>query len=94
MSTIGSAVDASAIQAAQAQQMASRTRDRERAAAESARRFKDVVDLRVAETETAEAVRPLPGSDTQQQRSEEDARRQLPPQPPQPDETRHVDLQA
>ncbi len=57
MSTIGSPILTSLLQVAQAQQVVSKARDRERRASDQTRRFQDLVDLRVAGLETAEAVR-------------------------------------
>lgn len=54
------------LQAAQAQQTASKSRDKEKAQTESGRRFQDVVDLRVAGLENAEAIRKLPTNDSEQ----------------------------
>lgn len=66
MSVIGSPLETSIVQAVQAQQTASKARDRQRAIGESARRFADIIDLRVAGVETAEAVRPLPQNGSEQ----------------------------
>ncbi len=63
MSTIGSPILTSLLQAAQAQQVVSKARDRERRASDQTRRFQDLVDLRVAGLETAEAVRDLSSND-------------------------------
>ncbi len=63
MSTIGSPILTSLLQVAQAQQVVSRARDRERRASDQTRRFQDLVDLHVAGLETAEAVRDLSSND-------------------------------
>ncbi len=63
MSTIGSPILTSLLQVAQAQQVVSKARDRERRASDQTRRFQDLVDLRVAGLETAEAVRDLSSND-------------------------------
>ena len=63
MSTIGSPILTSLLQVAQAQQVVSKARDRERRASDQTRRFQDLVDLHVAGLETAEAVRDLSSND-------------------------------
>ncbi len=55
---------ASLVQTAQAQQVASKTRDRQRAAGERSRRLEDTIDLKVAGVEETEAVRKLPDNDS------------------------------
>ncbi len=91
MSVVGSPIETSVLQAAQAQQTASKARDKEKAASESARRFKDLVDLRVAGTETNEAVRPVPHNDSEQAQTEHDSQAQ----PRSLDEDQpHIDVQA
>lgn len=67
MSVIGSPIDTSLLQAAQAQQVAARARDREKAARETAAsRFRDLVDLRAAGVTGAQAPRKVPANDSQQ----------------------------
>ncbi len=66
MSVVGSPVETSLLQAAQAQQVASKSRDREKAASDTARRFEDQVDLKVAGVESADAVRKVPQNDSEQ----------------------------
>ncbi|MHC5113132.1 MAG: hypothetical protein ACYTGP_01730 [Planctomycetota bacterium] len=74
MSSIGpSPLDSSLVQAAQAQQTASKAKDRERAVTDRRRRFQDLVDLRVAAMEGAEAVRELPSNDSGQAEAEHQA---------------------
>jgi hypothetical protein len=93
MSSIGSPVDTSLLQAAQAQQVAAKRRDRERAATDSARRYQDLVDLKVAGMESAEALRKLPNNDSEQADAEHDA--QPGPEARTTDEDRpHIDVQA
>lgn len=70
MSVVGSPVETSLVQAAQAQQVASKARDKQRASNESERRFKDVVELRVAGVEAADALRKLPSNDSEQAEDE------------------------
>jgi hypothetical protein len=71
MSVIGSPIETSLLQAAQAQQAASKARDKEKAARDSAaRRFQDIIELRVAGIESADALRKLPSNDSQQAESE------------------------
>ena len=93
MSTIGSPIETSLLQAAQAQQTASKARDREKAATESGRRFADQVDLKVAGVESTDAVRPLPHTDSeeneQEHRSHADA-----PTLPEDEDRPHIDLTA
>lgn len=70
MSVLGP-IDTSLLQAAQAQQVASRARDRERADRENAaRRFRDMVELRVANVQSAEALRKLPANESEQAEEE------------------------
>jgi hypothetical protein len=71
MSTVGSSLEASMVQAAQAQQVASKARDRERAASERGRRLQDQVELRVAGVESADAIRKLPQNDSEQAEAEQ-----------------------
>lgn len=95
MSSIGSPIDTSLLQAAQAQQQAAKARDREKAATESGRRFQDLVDLRVAGMETAEAVRRLPQNDSEQAETEQESKNRARPQMPADDEDHpHIDVQA
>ena len=70
MSTIGSPIETSFLQAAQAQQTASKARDKEKARTEAGRRFEDQVDLKVAGVESAEAIRELPHSESEQAEQE------------------------
>ncbi len=93
MSVVSSPLDTSLVQAAQAQQTASKARDRERAASDRAQRFADQVELRVAGVESAEAVRRLPQSDSEQADAEREAQHQ--PAPNDNDEARsRIDVTA
>ena len=92
MTIIGSPLDTSLIQTAQAQQVASKARDRERAASEQTQRYKDMLDLKVAGVELAEATRQLPHSDSEQAGHERDARKEPVKRPTKNDE--RIDLQA
>lgn len=93
MSVVSSPLDTSLVQAAQAQQTASKARDRERAASDRAQRFADLVELRVAGVESAEAVRRLPQSDSEQADAEREAAHQ--PAPNDNDEARsRIDVTA
>ena len=92
MSTIGSPLDTSLIQTAQAQQVASKARDRERAVTDQTQRYKDMLELRVAGIESAEAARQLPHSDSEQAGHESDARKEPTKRPGANDE--HIDLTA
>ena len=76
MSTIGTPIQTSLIQAAQAQTTASKAKDRERAVTEQARRNQDRIELRVAETESPDAVRKLPSNDSEQAEDEHQRRSQ------------------
>jgi hypothetical protein len=76
MSVVGSSIETSALQAVQAQHVASKARDREKAESASGRRFQDLVELRVAGVETGEAVRGLPSNDSEQGDQERESRRQ------------------
>lgn len=93
MSVIGSPIETSLLQAAQAQQVASKARDREKAKIESARRFADQVDLKVAGVETIDAVRQIPHTESEEaeveQRSHDHSRKPSPD-----DEESHIDLTA
>ena len=90
---MGSPIDASLLQAAQAQQTASKARDRERAASERTQRFADQVELRVAGVESAEAVRRLPQNDSEQAGTEHEAKGRLPRNEPEEDRPR-IDVTA
>lgn len=75
MSTIGSNLETSLLQAANAQQQAAKQRDRDRAGqTDSARSIRDLVDLRVATADSAQAIRRVPGENSEQA-EEEDRRR-------------------
>ena len=89
MSVIGSPIETSLLQAAQAQQTASKARDKEKATAETARRFRDQAELRVAGVESADALRKLPENESEEADSEHRARRG----PPEGDRPR-VDVTA
>lgn len=98
MSTIGSPIETSLLQAAQAQQTAAKAKDKERAASEPARRFQDLVDLKVAGIEDSEAIRKLPQNDSEEAEAEhrEEARSQARDQDADEDEhgEPHIDVQA
>ena len=66
MSVIGSPIETAALQAIQAQHVASKARDKEKSESASGRRFNDLVELRVAGLETADAVRQLPQNNSEQ----------------------------
>ncbi len=74
MSVVGSPLDTSLVQAAQAQQTASKARDRERATSDRTKRFADQVELRVAGMESSEAIRRLPQNDSEQAEAEHEAK--------------------
>lgn len=66
MSVIGSPIETAALQAIQAQHVASKARDKEKAESASGRKFNDLVELRVAGLETSDAVRALPQNNSEQ----------------------------
>ncbi len=74
MSNVGSPIITSLIQAAQAQQTASKNRDLKRAESERTQRFADQVELRVAGVESSEAVRQPPQNDSEQAGAEHQAK--------------------
>ena len=63
----------SLLQAAQAQQVVSKARDRERAATDQTRRFQDMLDLKAAGVEAVEAIRDLPADDSEHAEPEHQA---------------------
>jgi hypothetical protein len=96
MSSIGGGtpIDTSLLQTAQAQQAASKARDKEKAA-ERNRRFQDLVDLRVTGAESDQAVRKLPSNDSEQAETEHQSQSQPQGLPPQDEDDRpHIDVQA
>lgn len=94
MSVVGNPLETSLVQAAQAQQTASKARDKEKAAAESARRFQDLVELRVAGVESPEAIRKLPQNDSEQAESEAHPELPQPQHNEDEDDATHVDVTA
>jgi hypothetical protein len=74
MSSIGSPIDTSLVQAAQAQQTASKARDKERAASERTQRYLDQLELKIVGLESAEAIRQLPQNDSEQANDEHEAK--------------------
>jgi hypothetical protein len=94
MSVIGSPIETSLLQAAQAQQVASKARDKEKTERDSsARRFQDVIELRVAGVETADAIRKLPSNESQQAEVEHQSH-ETPHQPDDEQPGGHIDVQA
>jgi hypothetical protein len=85
MSVIGSPIETSALQAIQAQQVASKARDREKAESSTGRRLNDLVELRVAGVESIDAVRSLPQNDSEQSHAEREPHRGEQP---------HIDVRA
>ena len=73
MSSIGSPILTSLLQTAQAQQVLSKARDRERAATDQTRRFQDILDLKAAGVEEIEAIRDLPADDSEHAEPERQA---------------------
>ena len=90
MSSIGSPLNTSLIQTAQAQQSASKTRDREKAEAGRRRRHDDFVELRVEGVDTTEAVRRLPHNESEQAETEHESQSA----PPSTDDRPRIDVQA
>jgi hypothetical protein len=88
MSVVGSPLETAALQAVTAQHVASKARDKEKAESSSGRRFNDLVELRIAGVETADAVRALPRNDSEQAETEHDSDHPL----PQPDQQTHIDV--
>lgn len=78
MSSIGSPSAASVIQAAQAQQVASKARDRKRSEETRTQRDDDLVELRIKGLETAEAIHDLPTNDSEQGKAEHESKNNLP----------------
>lgn len=76
MSVIGSPIDTSLVQAAQAQQTAAKARDRERKVEERTQRYIDELELKVGGLESTEAVRRLPKNDSEQAQSEHESKDQ------------------
>ncbi|MHC4947167.1 MAG: hypothetical protein ACYTG1_02740 [Planctomycetota bacterium] len=70
MSSIGSPLHTSLVQTAQAQKVSSAARDKEKADTDRSRRTRDLVELRVAGLESADALRQLPGNDSEQAHDE------------------------
>lgn len=94
MSVIGSPIETSLLQAAQAQQVASKARDKEKAARDSsARRFQDIIELRVAGVEASDAIRKLPSNESQQAEVEHQSHEQ-PHQHDDEESGGHIDVQA
>ena len=81
MSVVGSPIETSILQAAQAQQMASKARDREKAASDTARRHRDRLEIRMSGVEDAEALRGLPDNSSEQAKQEHRQGRQHEPLP-------------
>ena len=92
MGLIGSPIETSVLQAAQAQQTASKARDRERATNDRSRRFEDQVELRVSGVEDDDAVRDLPKNESEL--AEEEHRGRHFATRENDDETPRVDLTA
>ena len=93
MSAAGSPIDMSLVQAAQAQQTASKARDREQKASERTQRYADQLELRVAGVESSEAIRQLPHNDSEQANDEHEAKGHRHRGEANPDEDRpHVDV--
>ena len=76
MSVVVSSLETSALQAIQAQHVASKARDREKSESASGRRFADLVELRVAGVESDDALRGLPSNDSEQGDQEREGKRQ------------------
>ncbi len=94
MSIGGNPIETSLLQAAQAQQTASKARDRERVLSERTRRYTDLVDLRVADLESTEAVRRLPANESEQAGAEHEAEGRRPGSVTDDDERPRIDIKA
>jgi hypothetical protein len=94
MSTIGSKLETSLAQAVAASQQSARSRERENAKTESARKMQDQVDLRTAGVESNQAVRKLPQSDPEQSESRERRSTSLPPKDDGKKKKLRIDLTA
>jgi hypothetical protein len=93
MSVIGSPIETSLLQTAQAQQTAATRKDRERAQSESTRRREDQLDLRVAGLESDAAVKALPHNDSEEAHEEHESKSD--PRTPRDDEDRpRIDVVA
>ena len=66
MSQIGSPIDTSLLQTAQAQRAAASGRKKERGRSEAANRWQDLVDLKVAGVEEPGAIRDIPENDSEE----------------------------
>ena len=77
----------SLLQAAQAQQVVSKARDRERATTDQTRRFQDMLDLKAAGVEAVEAIRDLPADDSEHPEPEREAPDESERSKVEPDET-------
>ncbi len=97
MSAIGgNPIDTSLLQVAQAQQVASKAKDKEKAESDRTKRFQDMVDLKVTGVETADAVRELPGNESELAETEHQGEdhTQMKPGKAGGDEKPRVDLKA
>jgi hypothetical protein len=94
MSSVGGPIQTSLVQAAQAQQVASKARDKEKARTDATQRRDDQLELRVTGVEATDAVRKLPHNDSEQ--AEEEHRGDVldgPPATPDDDPPR-IDVKA
>ena len=91
MSTVGTSIETSALQAAQAQRTAAKARDKERADTNTGQRLADILDLKIAGVEATEAARKLPGNDSEENAGEQRSKHH---HPPADDEQPRVDLTA
>lgn len=94
MSVVGSPLETAVLQAIQAQHVASKARDREKAQSASGRRFNDLVELRVAGLETAEAVRQIPHNESEQAQTEHDSHRPATEQQSDEEQRPRIDVKA
>lgn len=94
MSSIGSPIDTSILQAAQAQQVAGKSRDREKAVSERRVRQEDLLELRVAGVESVDAVRKLPQNDSGEAEAEREAMDDRAEASAADDERPRIDVQA
>ncbi len=87
----GSPIENSIVQAAATQETASRARDRERVAGERPQRSEDSLDLRITGTDSPDAVRSIPGNDSEQADQERKGRKR---QPRSDQDRPHIDVRA
>ena len=103
MSVFGLPITNPALQTVVGQQTELRTREREKAGSDSARRYKDAVDLKVAGAESADGLRPISDEEPEEgrerrrqkaQESRDDARSDRLDSPHDSEHPPHIDVRA